>query len=115
MFDALKGMNLGDIMSKAQEMRQRMERTQAELAKKTVTADAGGGMVQATVNGKMELVKLKIDKDKVDVNDTEMLEDVIIAAVNAAQGRAGQMMKDEMSKMASDMGIPPGMLGGGGM
>ena len=115
MFDALKGMNLGDIMNKAQEMRQQMERMQGELAKKTVTADAGGGMVQATVNGKMELVKLKIDKGKIDVADTDMLEDVIIAAVNAAQGRAGQMMKDEMGKMAADMGIPPGMLGGGGM
>jgi DNA-binding YbaB/EbfC family protein len=115
MFDALKGLNLGDLMSKAQEMRQQMERMQAELAKKTVTADAGGGMVQATVNGRMELVKLKIDRSKIDVNDTEMLEDVIIAGVNAAQQRAAQMMKDEMNKMASEMGIPPGMLGGGGM
>jgi len=115
MFDALKGLNLNDLMSKAQDMRRQMENMQAELAKKTVTADAGGGMVQATVNGKMELVKLKIDKEKIDVADTEMLEDVIIAAVNAAQHRAGQMMKDEMSKMAGEMGIPTGMLGGGGM
>src|SRR5687767_15609231 len=112
MFDALKGMNLGDIMNKAQEMRQQMERMQGGLAKKTVTADAGAGMVQATVNGKMELVKLKIDKGKVDVNDTEMLEDVIIAAVNAAQARAGQMMQDEMRKKAQEMGLPPGMLPG---
>src|SRR3954452_13103213 len=104
MFDALKNMNMGDIMKQAQQMRGQMEQMQAELAKKTVTADAGGGMVQATVSGKMELVKLKIDKSKVDVNDTEMLEDVIIAAVNAAQARAGQMMQEEMRKQAQQMG-----------
>jgi DNA-binding YbaB/EbfC family protein len=111
MFDDLKNLNLGDLMSKARGMREQMEKLQAEMAKKTVTADAGGGMVQATVNGKMELVKLKIDKSKVDVNDTEMLEDVIIAAVNAAQGRAGKMMSEEMQKRAQEMGLPPGMLG----
>jgi len=98
-------------MKQAQQMRGEMERMQAEMAKKTVTADAGGGMVQATVSGKLELVKLKIDKSRVDVNDTEMLEDVIIAAVNAAQARAGQMMQAEMQKKAQEMGIPPGMLG----
>ncbi len=115
MFDDLKNMNLGnlgDIMSKAQEMRRQMEIVQGELQKKTVTADAGGGMAQATVNGKMELVKLKIDKTKVDVNDTELLEDVIIAAVNAAQHRAGQMIQEEMQKAAQRMGLPPGMLPG---
>jgi DNA-binding YbaB/EbfC family protein len=111
MFDDLKNLNLGDLMSKARGMREQMEKMQAEMARKTVTADAGGGMVQATVNGKMELVRLKIDKAKVDVNDTEMLEDVIIAAVNAAQGRAGQMMASEMQKKAQEMGLPPGMMG----
>ena len=108
--DMLKNMNLGDIMNQAQRMQGELARMQAEMAKKTVTADAGAGMVQATVNGKLELVKLKIDRSKVDVNDTEMLEDVIIAAVNAAQGRAGQMMQDEMRKKAQEMGLPPGML-----
>ena len=106
-----ENMNLGDLMNQAKQMRQQMEQMQAELAKKTVTADAGGGMVQATVSGKLELVKLTIDKSKIDVNDTEMLEDVIIAAVNAAQARAGQMMQAEMQKKAQEMGLPPGMLG----
>ena len=68
-------------------------------------------MVQETVNGKLELVKLAIDKSRIDLNDTEMLEDVIIAAVNAAQARAGQMMQAEMQKKAQEMGLPPGMLG----
>jgi len=111
MFDALKNMNMGDLMNQARKMREQMEAMQAEMARKTVTADAGAGMVQATVNGKLELVKLKIDGTKIDPNDTEMLEDVIIAAVNAAQGRAGQMMQAEMQKKAQEMGLPPGMLG----
>jgi len=111
MFDDLKNLNLGDLMSKAKGMREQMEKMQAEMAKKTVTADAGGGMVQATVNGKMELIKLKIDKTRIDPTDTEMLEDVIIAAINAAQARAGQMMGAEMQKKAQEMGLPPGMMG----
>ncbi len=110
MFDALKGMNLNDLMSKAREMQGQAQKMQEELGRKQVTADAGGGMVQATVNGRMELVKLKIHKSKVDLNDTEMLEDVIVAAVHGAQARAAEMMKQEMQKAASDMGLPPGML-----
>ena len=82
------------------------------MAKRTTTADAGGGMVTAIVNGRMEVVKIRIDKTKIDVNDTEMLEDVVVAAINAAQVKAAQMMKDEMQKMTADLGLPPGMLPG---
>jgi nucleoid-associated protein EbfC len=102
--------DLNNLMSKAREMQANMSKMQEELARKQITADAGGGMVQATVNGKMELVKLKIDKSKIDVNDTEMLEDVIIAAVHGAQAKAAQMMQEEMKKAAGDMGLPPGLL-----
>ncbi len=114
MFDALKNIggmgNLGELMKRAQEAQQQLKQFQDELAKKQVTADAGAGMVQATVNGKLELVKLKIDREKIDVNDLEMLEDVIIAAVHAAQARAADQMREEMQKMAGDMGLPPGMI-----
>jgi DNA-binding YbaB/EbfC family protein len=110
MFDSLKNMNLGDLMNQAKQMQAQVQQMQAEMAKKTVTADAGAGMVQATVNGKMELTRLKIDKTKIDTSDTEMLEDVILAAVNAAQAKASDMMRAEMGKMAGDMGLPPGML-----
>jgi DNA-binding YbaB/EbfC family protein len=112
--DLLKNLNLGDmggLMNKARQMQDQAKRVQEEMARKTVTADAGGGMVQATVNGRMELTKLKIDKTKVDVNDTELLEDVIVAAVHGAQAKAAQMMQEEMQKMASQLGLPPGMLG----
>ncbi len=111
MFDAFKNLgNLGDLMTKARQMQDQMKNLQDEMGRKQVTADAGGGMVQATVNGRMELVKLKIHKSKVDLNDTEMLEDVIVAAVHGAQARAAEMMKLEMQKAAGAMGLPPGML-----
>ena len=111
MLDGLKNLgNLGSLMAKAQEMQTKFKSLQEELAKKTVTAEAAGGMCQATVNGRLELVKLRIDKSKVDPNDTELLEDVIVAAVSAAQAKAAEMSKAEMSKMAGEMGLPPGML-----
>ncbi|HTL28177.1 MAG TPA: YbaB/EbfC family nucleoid-associated protein [Tepidisphaeraceae bacterium] len=106
MFDMLK--NLGKI----REIQQKMQQMQEEAARKQVSADAGGGIVTATVNGRLELVKIHIDKSKFDVNDTEMLEDLITAAVSAAQTKAAEMMKDEMTKMAGDLGLPPGMLPG---
>lgn len=113
MFDAFKNMGgMGDLMRKAGEMRQKMQEVQENLARRQVTADAGGGMVQATVNGKLELVKIRIDKSKIDVNDTEMLEDLIVAAVTGAQQRAADVMKQEMEKTAGDMGLPPGLLNG---
>lgn len=111
MFDALKGLgDLPGLMAKAREMQEKMKQMQDNLAKRQVTAEAAGGMVQATVNGRLELVKLRIDKSKIDPTDTEMLEDVIVAAVAAAQNKAGESAKEEMQKMANDMGIPPGML-----
>ena len=104
MFDMFK--NLG----KLREIQSKMQQMQEEMARKQVTADAGAGIVTATVNGRMELVKIRIDKSKIDVNDTEMLEDVIVAAVAAAQARAAETMKAEMGKAAGEMGLPPGLL-----
>lgn len=103
--------DVNQLMKQAQEMQGKMQQMQEGLARKQITADAGGGMVQATVNGKMELVKLKLDKTKIDLADIELLEDVIIAAVAAAQNRAGEAMKQEMQRAAGEMGLPPGMLG----
>jgi DNA-binding YbaB/EbfC family protein len=113
MFDAFKNLgNFGDLLTNMRQMQEKMKQLQAELAKKTVTAEAGAGMVQATVNGRLELTALKIDKSKLDVNDTELLEDVIVAAVAAAQSRAAEMLRQEMQKQAQEMGIPPNLLGG---
>jgi DNA-binding YbaB/EbfC family protein len=113
MFDALKALgNPLELMKKARELQDKMKQMQEELARRQVSAEAGGGMVSAVVNGRMELVKLRIDKTKIDVNDTEMLEDVITAAVAAAQAKAADMTQVEMQRMATEAGIPPGMLPG---
>jgi len=113
MFDGLKNLgNLPGLLAKAREMQEKMRHMQDELVRQQVTSDAGGGMVQATVNGRLELVKLHIDKSRIDPSDTEMLEDVIVAAVAAAQNKAADAAKAQMQKMADEMGIPPGMLPG---
>jgi DNA-binding YbaB/EbfC family protein len=113
MFDSLKNLaNLPGLMAKAREMQEKMKSLQDDLARKEASADAGGGMVTATVNGKMELVRIRIDKEKVDLNDLEMIEDLVVAAVAAAQVKATQMAKDEMSKLAGDLGLPPGAIPG---
>ena len=113
MFDALKGLgNLPGLMAKAREMQDKMKAMQDELAQQQVSADAAGGMVEATVNGRLELIKLRIDKTRIDPTDTDMLEDVIVAAVAAAQNKASENAKAQMQKMAAEMGVPPGMLPG---
>ena len=111
MFDAFKNIgNLGSLMTRAKEMQEKMKAMQEELGKRQISADSGGGMVTAIVNGRLELVKLRIDKTKIDPADTEMLEDLTVAAVSAAQAKAAQMMQSEMSKLAGELGLPPGML-----
>jgi DNA-binding YbaB/EbfC family protein len=111
MFDALKNLgNMGEMLKQARQMQEKMAAMQEELARKQVSADAGAGMVEATVNGKQELVKLNIDKQKIDVNDTEMLEAMVVSAVRAAQAKSQEMMKEEMQKTMGDLGLPPGLL-----
>lgn len=113
MFDAMKNLgSLPGLMAKAREMEGRMKAMQEELGRKTVSADAGGGIVEATCNGRRELVRVRIDKSRFDPNDTEMLEDLIVSAVSAAQTKAEDLAKAEMQRMASELGIPPGMLPG---
>lgn len=111
MFDALKNLgNLGSLMSRAKEMQEKMQAMRDELGRKLITADAGAGMVTATVNGRLELVKLEIDKTRAGTSDLEMLEDLIVAAVAAAQTKAAAVVQAEMARMAGDLGLPPGML-----
>src|SRR5258708_4780399 len=113
MFDALKNLgSLPGLMSKARELQERIQATQEEIGRRPFTADAGGGRVEATVSGKLELIKLRIDKSKIDVADTEMVEDLIVAAVRAAQNKAAFAMKTELAKISEEIGIPPGMIPG---
>src|SRR5262245_12513848 len=113
MFDGLKNLaNLPSLLAKAREVQEKMKTVQEELAQKQVSADSGGGMVTAVVNGRLQVVSVRIDKSKVDVNDTEMLEDLIVAAINAGQVKAAEMIKQEMGKVTTDLGLPPGVLPG---
>ncbi len=97
---------LGNIMKQAQLMQQKMERMQQELQGRKVEASAGGGMVTATVNGQQQLLELKIEPNVVDPEDIEMLQDLILAAVNQAIKKSQDMMQEEMAKVTGGMNIP---------
>lgn len=98
--------NFGNIIKQAQQMQAKMARLQEALAKKTVEASAGGGMVTAVVNGRNELVSLKIEKDVVNPEDVEMLQDLIVAAVNEGIRKSQEMATAEMSKITGGLNIP---------
>jgi hypothetical protein len=93
-------------MKQAQLMQQKMERLQQELQERQVEASAGGGMVTATVNGQQQLVSLKIEPSVVDPEDVEMLQDLVLAAVNQAIKKSQEMMQQEMAKVTGGMNIP---------
>jgi DNA-binding YbaB/EbfC family protein len=97
---------IGDLMKQAQKMQQEMGKIQEESKKKTVEAAAGGGMVVATASGALEIVSLKIEKDVVNAEDVEMLQDLVVAAVNEALRRAQQMVSEDMGKLTGGMNIP---------
>jgi DNA-binding YbaB/EbfC family protein len=97
---------LGDIMKQAQELQERLGRIQQEAAGRTVEATAGGGMVTASMTGKLQLVGLRIDPEVIKSADVEMLQDLIIAAVNQAIRNAQQMVAEEMKKVTGGLKIP---------
>ncbi|MDD4857482.1 MAG: YbaB/EbfC family nucleoid-associated protein [Candidatus Krumholzibacteria bacterium] len=98
--------DLGKLMKQAQQVQERLAEMQARLAEKTVEATAGGGMVKVVMNGKHELVSLKIDPEVVNPSDVEMLEDLIIAALNEARTRVDDMVRNEMSTLTGGLPIP---------
>jgi DNA-binding YbaB/EbfC family protein len=97
---------MGNLMKQAQKMQERMLKMQQEMEAREVSAAAGGGMVEAVVNGKGELLRLNLDPEVVDPEDVEMLADLVVAAVGEAQRRAQEMMADEMGKLTGGMNIP---------
>ncbi len=96
--------NMNNLMKQAQKMQKQMEEAQKELETKEVEAAAGGGAVKARVNGKKELVALTIDPDAVDPDDVEMLEDMIVAAVNEAMREMDNVSQASMSKITGGLG-----------
>lgn len=98
--------DIGKLLKQAQQMQTRMAEMQSKLAEKTVESSAGGGMVKVVMNGQHQIISMKIDPEVVDPGDVEMLEDLVIAAVNEARSEVDDMIKSEMSSLTGGLPIP---------
>ncbi|HPA15226.1 MAG TPA: YbaB/EbfC family nucleoid-associated protein [Desulfobacterales bacterium] len=100
----MKGM--ANMMKQAQKLQSRILKLQEEMAEKTVEATSGGGMVTVQANGRQQIVSIRIEKEVIDPEDVEMLQDLILAAVNDALVKSQEMISAEMSKLTGGMNIP---------
>jgi DNA-binding YbaB/EbfC family protein len=98
--------DMGNMMKQAQKLQSKMLKLQEEMAEKTVEASSGGGMVKVVANGRHQILSIQIDKEVVDPDDLEMLQDLILAAVNDALLKSQEMVTGEMSKLTGGMNIP---------
>ena len=96
----------GNIMKEAQKLQQQMEALQAEVGKKKVDATSGGGMVTVEANGKQEILSIKIDREVINPDDAQMLEDLVLAACNEALRKSRDMVQTEMGKLTAGLKIP---------
>jgi len=96
----------GDMMRQAQALQEKLARLQEEAGKKTVEATAGGGMVTVVANGRQEIVSIKIDPEVVNPQEVEMLQDLILAAVNEARRKAQELMAEQMKTLTGGIQIP---------
>ena len=99
-------MNLNKLMKQAQQMQAQMAKTQAELEEKTVDVTAAGGKVKVTANGAGEILSIKIDKEIVDPNDVDFLEEAILSGVQQAINQGKEIAQSEMKKLTGGMGLP---------
>ena len=109
----MKGIpNMGNLLKQAQQFQAKLAKLQEELAGRTVEATSGGGMVAVVANGRQEVISIKIDPEVIDREDKEMLQDLILAAVNDALGRAKSMVNEEMGKLTHGLNLPqiPGLM-----
>ncbi|HDZ89253.1 MAG: YbaB/EbfC family nucleoid-associated protein [Deltaproteobacteria bacterium] len=109
----MKGMpNMAQLMKQAQKFQAKMAKLQEELSARTVEASAGGGMVTVVANGGQEILSINIDREVVDPDDIEMLQDLVMAAVNDALNKARNMMNEEMGQLTKGMNLPgmPGIM-----
>ena len=102
----MAGMNMQQMMKQARKMQEQLAAAQENLKTHTVDASAGGGMVKVTVNGDMELTKLQIDPDALDPEDVEMLQDMVMAAVNEAIRGVNELANKQMGSIAGGLNIP---------
>ncbi len=108
----MKGIpNMGQLLKQAQQFQAKMAKMQEEVGERTVEVSSGGGMVSVVVNGKQELISIRIDPEVIDRNDPEMLQDLVMAAVNDGLTRAKNMVNEEMGKLTKGMNLPniPGL------
>ncbi len=98
--------NMGDIMKQAQALQEQMAKIQEQAASKTVEGTAGGGMVTVTVSGAMQVVSVRVDPEVLKSGDTEMLQDLVMAATNDGIRRSREMMADQMKGLTGGLGIP---------
>jgi len=98
--------NMNQLMKQVQKMQAQMEKLQEELENETVEGSAGGGMVRAVVNGKRDLIEVKIDPEVVNPDETEMLEELIVAAVTQATEKAAQLQSESMAKLTGGLPLP---------
>lgn len=96
------------MLKQVQKMQEEMQKVQGELGNLTVSEEAGGGMIKATANGNKQIISLEIDPQVIDKDDKEILEDLVVAAVNKAIESASKLAEEEMAKVTKGM-IPPGM------
>ena len=96
---------IGDLVRQAQKLQSQMAKVQEEMAAKTTEGSAGGGMVTVVVNGKQEVISIKIDPEVVDPNDIEMLQDLVTAAANDALKKSQEMVTSEMSKLTGGLNL----------
>ncbi len=101
--------NLGNMLKEAQKLQNRMAEMQEKLAEAELSGSAGGGMVAVTLNGKGEMRKVKIDPSLADPAETEILEDLIVAAFNDAKAKVEAHVQEEMGKLTGGLALPPGM------
>lgn len=109
-FQGFGGGNMNNLMKQAQKMQKDMERLQSELQEKEVEATAGGGAIKVIATGKKEVKEIVISRDVVDPDDVEMLQDLVLAAVNEALRKADEMVNSEMSKITGGLGGLGGLL-----
>lgn len=103
--------NMGNLLKQAQQLQSKMARLQEELEEKTVEASSGGGMVTAVVNGRQEILSINIEPEVINPDDQEMLQDLILAAINDGLAKARNMVNEEMGKLTGGLNLPniPGL------
>ncbi len=104
------GGNMKNLMKQAAKMKEQMDKMQSEVGEKELEVTSGGGMVTVTAKAKGEIISIKIEPDIINDNDIDMLQDLVVAAVNEALSQGQKMMKEEVSKLAGGLGLPPGLI-----